>query len=235
MFQAIGRFRVNGSASGLAMTLRPLAFAAALLAFAAAGNRPASAQTGGMPNLPPHAQDDSGSTIEGFPTTIAVLNNDFGMSAPLDPTSVEIITEPLNGIVSVDPSTGNVGYLPDPGFDGVDDFTYVVSNARGLVSNVATVTVYVMEDMQPPVIANFSAAPSGNGFWTLTGQVLDDAPGGITVTFGGVVSGSTVTQIDGTFSYRTSVSPGTYGQVTAQALNDDGVLSQVVSALVFSN
>jgi hypothetical protein len=157
-----------------------------------------------------------------------VLNNDYGMSAPLVPSSVQIVTQPLNGIVHVDPSTGNVWYLPDPEFNGVDDFTYEVFNVNGQVSNVATVTVYVMEDTQPPVIENFIGSPSSDGSWNFTGQVVDDNPAGIVVTFGGLVSGTATTAADGTFSFSARLPSGSSGPVSAEAVNDEGISSAIV-------
>jgi hypothetical protein len=229
------RFKRTGGIERSGITLRRIALVAALLAFALSRNQAAYAQIGYVNKSPPYAQNDSAMTMEGFPTVIGVLNNDYGMSAPLDPSSIQIVNQPLDGVVSVDPSTGNVGYLPDPDFVGTDDFTYVVFNLNGQVSNIATVTVYVMEDVQPPEIQNFAAVPSGNGYWTFSGQVMDDNPGGITVTLGGIVNATTTTRNDGTFSYTTAIAAGTSGEVTAQAMNDDGILSPVVDDFVFTN
>jgi hypothetical protein len=173
-------------------------------------------------------------TMEGLPTEIAILSNDYGMSAPLAPSSVTIVSEPHNGAVLVDALTGQAWYFPDSDFYGIDDFTYVVSNIFGQVSNVATVTVYVMPDMQPPVIQNFTGSRAGGNLWTFTGTVVDDDPGAITVTFGGVASGTTTTQPDGSFSYTIAIPPGSSGYATAQALNDEGIQSAVVNTIVFN-
>jgi hypothetical protein len=173
-------------------------------------------------------------TMEGLPVAVAVLNNDLGMSAPLDPTTVQIVGQPLNGFAQVDPSTGKIWYFPDPDFDGIDDFMYEVSNVLGLVSNVATVTVFVFEDTQPPVIQNFMAVPQGGGVWILSGQVADDQPAGILVTFAGAVTGTAVTGADGSFTFNADVPFGTSGVVTAQAVNDEGLHSPLVNAYVFN-
>ena len=196
----------------------------------------ASAQGGAYPmnysNYPPRAQDDYVMTMEGMPMPINVISNDTGTMAPLDPTTVEIVDEPLHGVVSVDLSSGCVLYVPNPDFYGIDDFTYVVSDTNGLVSNVATVSVLVMEDI--PVIQTFTAAPVGDGSLVLSGQVLDLNPGGIIVTFGGLASGTVATQDDGSFRYTVSVPSGTSGVVTAQAFNEYGNDSSVVNAYVFN-
>src|SRR5262245_11741405 len=62
----------------------------------------------------------------------------------------------------------------------------------------------IMVTNAPPQIVNFNAEQVGNGLYIFTGQVIDEAPGGRVVTFGGgvpTVAGQTVvTNTDGTFS-----------------------------------
>jgi hypothetical protein len=183
-------------------------------------------------NIPPYAQNDYSVTMEGMPMTIALLNNDYGMMAPLNPASVRVIAAPLNGEVVIDPATGNAWYFPDDGFYGMDVFTYVVSNASGQVSNVATVSVGVMP--QPPIIQNLSATMTGDGKWVFTGQVIDLQPAGITVTFSGLVSASVTTQSDGSFSYEATLPAATSGEVDVQALAADGLMSPVVTEYIFN-
>jgi hypothetical protein len=211
--------------------------AALLTGFFAVGlctTQAARAQSGfnNMYNYPPYAQNDNAMTMEEIPTTIALLNNDYGVMAPLNPASVHVIAAPLNGEVIIDPSTGNAWYLPDDGFYGMDGFTYVVSNANGQVSNVATVSVYVMP--MPPMIQNLSWQSSGNGELVFTGQVVDLHPAGILVTFSGLVSGSVTTATDGSFSFTATVPFGTSGEVDVQARAGDGLLSPVVTEYVIN-
>jgi hypothetical protein len=214
--------------------LRRAAWIVALVAVALSQTQSVQAQYGTY-NYLPYAQNDFAMTMEGMPTAINVLNNDYGMMAPLDRSSVEIISEPLNGTVAVDDSTGLVWYVPDPDFYGIDGFTYVVSNVNGQTSNIATVSVGVMQPLQPPVIQNFTGTHTGSGIWVFTGVVADNHPGGIAVTFGGLASGTTTTQVDGSFSFTTTVPQGTFGEVTAQATDAVGMQSGIVDFLIFGS
>ena len=58
---------------------------------------------------------------------------------------------------------------------------------------------------QAPQITNFTATDLGGGLYLISGQVVDESPGGLTVTFGGSVAtlnGYTVTTAaNGTFSF----------------------------------
>jgi hypothetical protein len=194
--------------------------------------QPARAQTGiySSYNIPPYAQNDFSMTVEEMPTTIALLNNDYGMMAPLNPGSVHVVVAPLHGEVMIDPSTGNAWYFPDDGFYGMDAFTYVVSNANGQVSNVATVSIYVMS--MPPTIQNLAWQSSDSGVLVFTGQVVDLHPAGIVVTFSGLVNGSVTTDTDGSFSFTATIPAGTSGEVDVQARAADGLLSPVVTEYI---
>jgi len=75
----------------------------------------------------------------------------------------------------------------------------------------------------PPVIQNFVAVNLGGGQWQVRGTVVDENPAGLTVYIGGVVTGGTVTQADGTFTYTFSLPPMTYGTVYAMVMDDEGL------------
>jgi hypothetical protein len=100
-------------------------------------------------NNPPVAQNDTVTTALHTPIVIDVLANDTD-EGPLVPSSVKIGTEPANGSVSVNSTTGKITYTPDLGFFGTDTFTYSVKDGTGLVSNFATVTVNVQHDSSKP-------------------------------------------------------------------------------------
>ena len=76
-------------------------------------------------NDPPVADDDLASTGEDVPTTIDVLLNDSDSDGSLDTSSVATLDLPTNGTTSVNPD-GTIEYTPDPGYVGVDSFTYTV-------------------------------------------------------------------------------------------------------------
>jgi len=97
-------------------------------------------------NDPPIAQDDSDSTDEGTPVVIDVLPNDSDPDG--DTLSVHSVTQPANG--SVVNNGNNVAYTPNDGVNGIDVFTYTVSDGNGETAT-ATVTVSVAAVNDPPI------------------------------------------------------------------------------------
>jgi hypothetical protein len=68
---------------------------------------------------------------------------------------------------------------------------------------------------------------------TLSGQVTDENPGGLTVTFTGAVEGSVVTNPDGTFSIELEASA--LGTVEATTIDGGGLWSNTATAEVVSD
>jgi hypothetical protein len=81
-----------------------------------------------------------------------------------------------------------------------------------------------------PEILNFSGTNGGAGWWTFSGQVIDDSSvDGLTVTFGGLLEGHTTTVgTDGTFEHVANLPSGTSGVVTATVTDRDGLTSETV-------
>ena len=100
-------------------------------------------------NDPPVAQNDSAATEENISVQIDVLANDTDIDRVIDPTTVAVVTVPLNGTTSVHPTTGVITYTPNTNFGGTDAFTYRVSDTGGAVSNEAAVTVRVSDVIIP--------------------------------------------------------------------------------------
>ncbi len=96
-------------------------------------------------NTSPTAVNDDMTTFNSTSVLIDVLNNDSDSDGDLDPTSVSIQTAPNNGTATPDAVTGKVTYTPTPGFVGIDTFTYVVDDTQAGTSNIATVTVEVLD------------------------------------------------------------------------------------------
>ena len=95
---------------------------------------------------PLDATDDTVATSEDRRVRLAVLANDTG---PLDLASVQVVAAPAHGTTIVH-DTGEVTYIPAPGFAGTDTFTYQVCTAGAPAQcDVATVTVTVtpVEDL----------------------------------------------------------------------------------------
>ena len=78
----------------------------------------------------PLANDDSATTPEDVPVTIDVLDNDSDPQN--DPLTVIAFTSGNNGSVSVS-SEGLITYTPNPNFNGVDTFTYTISDGACVI------------------------------------------------------------------------------------------------------
>ncbi|WP_415888650.1 Calx-beta domain-containing protein [Neptuniibacter sp. SY11_33] len=91
-------------------------------------------------------------TEEDTPVDINLVANDSDLDGDLDPSSIQIESDPANGTVTVH-ADGTVTYDPADDFYGVDTFTYTIRDLAGNVSNVATVTVAVNAVNDLPVIS----------------------------------------------------------------------------------
>lgn len=88
-----------------------------------------------------------------------------------------------------------------------------------------------------PQIVDYTRTEVGNGLFLITGRVVDENPGGLTVNFGGDTSaaGSTTTTLsDGTFSILVQLRlDGTdAGYLTAKVTDAQGLVSQEVAVFL---
>ena len=161
-------------------------------------------------NDPPLAVNDSATTSQGTPVTVAVLAND----TDVDSASLLVAgtSDPPYG-TAVANANGTITYTPDAGYSGTDAFGYSATDGLA-TSNVATVSITVSP--APPANAfhagdlDGSASASGKT-WTaaVVIRVHDAAPGAV----GGVrVTGSWSNGANGTASCTT----GTNGACTVQ-------------------
>ena len=95
-------------------------------------------------NGPPIAGDDPVTTPPATPIDIPVLDNDSDPN--FDALTVIGVSTPSGGAASIDP-VGVITYTPNPGFKGLDSFTYTISD--GTDTSTATITVTVPNG--PPV------------------------------------------------------------------------------------
>ncbi|WP_169657132.1 Ig-like domain-containing protein [Flammeovirga aprica] len=83
-------------------------------------------------NLPPVAKDDFAVTDTDNSLQLFILNNDHDVDGNLNPNSVTLVTPPSNGTVLFDfevsdgDTTVIAYYIPDNGYEGMDEFTYEV-------------------------------------------------------------------------------------------------------------
>ena len=85
---------------------------------------------------------------------------------------------------------------------------------------------------QAPQIVDLDAEALGNGWYLITGRVIDERPGGLTVSFGGLASmadRTATTDADGYFSYVVQLrTDGTdTGWLSAETTDDLGAASDV--------
>ena len=100
-------------------------------------------------NMAPTAVDDSATVSDGGFSIITVLSNDTDADGLLDPTTVTIVDSPLHtASISID-SAGVISYQHD-GSGMSDSFTYFVRDMSGEISNLATVTVTLVDQLPLP-------------------------------------------------------------------------------------
>ncbi len=99
---------------------------------------------------PPVAVADNAVVVAGQFVVLDILANDSDPDGTLDATSVELVTEPEHGTVTIDPTNGSILYAAGLNEPGQHSFTYTVRDNYGAVFNVASVDVTVLAN-QPPV------------------------------------------------------------------------------------
>ncbi len=132
-------------------------------------------------NEAPTAVDDQASTKQDRAVTIPVLSNDRDPEGALDPASVQVTENPVNGQIAVDTANGSITYTPVVNFTGADTFSYTVCDqaAPPLCSNEATVRVLVSPPTnQPPVALDDNAATQAGQPVTISVLANDSDPEG---------------------------------------------------------
>lgn len=82
--------------------------------------------------------------VEGTPITLDLLTPNRGPRG--SGIRVVMVTQPANGSVSpIAPHLNEVGYLPAPGFRGLDRFTYTITDADGRMA-AAPVNITVIAE-----------------------------------------------------------------------------------------
>jgi len=153
-------------------------------------------------NVGPIANDDISGTTHNDPVDIPVLFNDTDVDGNPLITS-QVLCPPANGIATI-LANGDIQYLPDSGFLGLDTLCYVVCDSplAGLsLCDTAFVYLDVVSDNLPPVVADdfdtithadpITVIPTGNDTDPNGGQLLT-----LTVTClptNGVIVNDTVT------------------------------------------
>ena len=184
-------------------------------------------------NDPPVASDDSGTVAEGGTVTLDLAGNDSDADDGLDLTSIQIVSGPSNGTVTVN-ADGTVDYTHDGSETTGDSFTYSIRDASGQVSNTATVTLGVTPVNDPPVATDDSGTVAEGGTVTLDLAGNDsDADDGLDLTSIQIVSGpsnGTVTvNADGTVDYTHDGSETTGDSFTYSIRDASGQVSNTAT------
>jgi hypothetical protein len=106
------------------------------------------------------AEGESATTFENQLLKVPVLANDFSPSG-FQLASITIVTPPSHGTVEVDQATGMISYRPQPGYRGMDQLSYTVRNSASAVSNIATLSIQVLQS--PFMAGDFDGNDVVNG------------------------------------------------------------------------
>ncbi|GAB4262371.1 MAG: hypothetical protein Kow0092_12700 [Deferrisomatales bacterium] len=190
-------------------------------------------------NGPPVAAEDGYQVEEDRTLSVAapgVLANDADPEG--DPLAAELVAGAQHGAVTLS-SDGSFQYAPEPGFHGVDGFTYRAGDGE-LTSPETPVTITVTPVNDPPVAV-------GDAYTTGSGEPLDVAAPGVlandrdldgdaltAVLLTGVSHGTLSLQPDGSFRYVPD--PGFSGTdgFTYQALDGEAAAMAAVTLTVRS-
>ena len=146
----------------------------------------------------PIAQGDGAVTDEGRSVAIPVLSNDSDPDG--DRLTVESVEDPEHGVASTNGT--DVIYTPDPGFSGVETFSYTVSDGKGGTST-ADVVVAVAAVNEPPTAQDDSATTGAGSSLTIDPLGNDSDPDGdpLTIVSFTQPANGTVTNDRGVFVY----------------------------------
>ncbi|MGH7135376.1 MAG: Ig-like domain-containing protein [Pirellulales bacterium] len=181
--------------------------------------------------LNPVANNDTTSTSIGSPVSIAILANDTDASGTLVPSTVQIVTQPQFGTVSVNPATGIATYTPGPTFTVSDSFQYTVSDTNGKTSNAATVTINLTQ--ATPVASSFSQPPANenvtqqvNVLAHVTGSA---SPSGVSIITPPRFGMATVDPVTGVVNYTPDANFFGSDSFTYAVANTQGALSNAAT------
>lgn len=125
------------------------------------------------PNTPPVAKNDSAETDYDTAITIDVLSNDTDAEDNIDSSTLTITQQPASGSANKT-SNNQIRYVPESGFIGTVNIRYRVSDVRGEQSNIATLTIDVVEPDFPPV-ANSDSAVTSEGAAVVIDVLANDS------------------------------------------------------------
>jgi hypothetical protein len=132
------------------------------------------------------------------------------------------VTTNMSGNFSVQVDASALGVVHGSAFD----------MAQGSSSAVVDVTL----SSDTPEIVDFAAVHGTGNYWTFSGRLSDESPGGLSVIFGGLSSLSAhVLQVgsDGTFTATIELAQGEFGTATAHTMDWWGLMSSTAETSVY--
>jgi hypothetical protein len=210
---------VNGSVSALTIGCEGVVYAGGNFSQVGTETRTGLAKIGDTVTQVncPLAVDDSATVAEGGSVQIDVLANDSDPDGTIDATTVTIVTQPANGTTSVNPATGQVTYTHDGSPTLSDSFTYTVDDNQAATSNVATVSITVIQVTSSPV-ANDDSATVAEGDSVVINVLAND------IDVDSAIDATTVTIVmqpaNGTTSVNTTTGQVTYTHDGSETVSD---------------
>ncbi|MDH5580283.1 MAG: Ig-like domain-containing protein, partial [Bdellovibrionales bacterium] len=183
------------------------------------------------------------------PLDINILGNDNDPDGTLRPSTVNIVSNPFNGSISINPQTGRASYTPELNFHGTVTFTYTVEDDDGAVSNIAIVTIVINSVNDAPIAdaQNVTTDEDTPKAITLTGSDVENDPLTYTIVIqptNGSLSGTApnltytpTAQYFGSDSFKFKVNDGTNDsniaevKITINPVNDAPVANDDSASL----
>lgn len=134
------------------------------------------------PNTAPSAGNDVAQVLAGDSTVIPVLANDNDPDG--DAIGIIGLDAPGHGTIEVG-ADQRIRYTPEPGFSGIDSFTYTIGDGLGGVAT-ANVTVTVTARNAPPTARTDTATTMAGTPITIDALANDDDPDGDPVSLTGM-------------------------------------------------
>lgn len=184
----------------------------------------------------PVAKNDNYSLNEDNLLTDNVLLNDVGLGDI--PVTISSYTNPVNGNLNIDTSTGEFTYQPDANYFGKDTIFYTIQDADGDDSTARVIFTVISVNDIPVAVSDAFTTPENTA---VSGNVLNNDSGlgdGVTLSVKSNPSHGIVTmQSDGNFSYTPDEQYFGVDQFTYEITdnNSDKASATVQITVQFSN
>jgi archaellum component FlaF (FlaF/FlaG flagellin family) len=120
-------------------------------------------------NDQPVAENDTASTLENTPVTIAVLENDSDVDN--DPLSISNTGAAANGTVIHNGTV--ITYTPNVDYVGTETFTYTISDGNGGEASAQVSVTVIDEDVPPTISAGYALKFDGQSDYVRLARTVD--------------------------------------------------------------